>query len=82
MKRYKLTLAFSFIIGSLIGSIPFIKKSNDNYRVQKLMEEQRKIQIQNKAKICKEENSEYKKFLSLGFPKTAVEKFNICIQEK
>ena len=27
-------------------------------------------------------NSEYKKFLSLGFPKTAIEKFNICIQEK
>ncbi len=80
MKRYKLTLAFSFIIGSLIGSIPFIKKSNENYRVQKLMEENRKIQIQYKAKVCKEEKSEYEKFLNLGFPKTAIEKFNICMK--
>ena len=82
LKRYKLTLIYSFIVGSIMGSVPFIYKSNENFRVQKLMEEQRKIQIQNKAKICKEENSEYKKFLSLGFPKTAIEKFNICIQEK
>tara|TARA_B100001989_G_scaffold219333_1_gene171246 strand:+ start:331 stop:576 length:246 start_codon:yes stop_codon:yes gene_type:complete len=80
LKRYKLTLAFSFIIGSLIGSIPFIKKSNENYRVQKLMEENRKIQIQYKAKVCKEEKSEYEKFLNLGFPKTAIEKFNICMK--
>ena len=82
LKRYKLTLIYSFIVGSIMGSVLFIYKSNENFRVQKLMEEQRKIQIQNKAKICKEENSEYKKFLSLGFPKTAIEKFNICIQEK
>ena len=27
-------------------------------------------------------NSDYKKFLSLGFPKTAIEKFNICMQEQ
>ena len=82
LKRYKLTLAFSFMIGSLIGSIPFIKKSNEGYRVQKLMEENRKIQIENKAKVCKKENSEYEKFLSLGFPKTAIEKFNICMKKK
>ena len=44
------------------------------------MEENRKIQIQYKAKVCKEENSEYEKFLNLGFPKTAIEKFNICMK--
>ena len=82
LKSYKSTLIYSFIVGSIMGSIPFIYKSNENFRVQKLMEEQRNIQIQNKAKICKEENSEYKKFLSLGFPKTAIEKLNICMQEK
>mgnify|MGYP004163687977 CR=1 FL=1 len=44
------------------------------------MEENRKIQIQYKAKVCKEEKSEYEKFLNLGFPKTAIEKFNICMK--
>ena len=82
LKRYKLALTLSFMIGSLIGSIPFINKTNEVFRVQKLMEEKRKIQIQNKAKVCKEEKSEYEKFLSLGFPKTAIEKFNICMKEK
>ena len=82
LKRYKLTLTLSFMIGSLIGSIPFINKTNEGFRVQKLMEERKKIQIQKKAKLCKEENSEYEKFLSLEFPKTAIEKFNICMKEK
>ena len=52
------------------------------YRVQKLIQEQRYIDIQNKEKICKNGNSDYKKFLNLGFPKTAIEKFNICMQEQ
>tara|TARA_A100001234_G_C12365080_1_gene275735 strand:+ start:177 stop:473 length:297 start_codon:yes stop_codon:yes gene_type:complete len=82
LKRYKLPLLYSFMIGSIMGSIPFIYKSHESFKVHKLMEEQRKIQIQNKAKICKKENSEYDKFLSLGFPKTAIEKFNICMKEK
>ena len=70
------------MIGSIMGSIPFIYKFNESLRVYKLMEKQRKTKIQNKTKICKEENSEYRKFLSLGFPKTAAEKFDICMQEK
>ena len=82
LKKYKLTLIYSFIIGLIMGSIPFIYKSNESFKVHKLIEEQRKIQIQNKEKICKEENSAYKKFSSLGFPKTAIEKFNICMKEK
>ena len=82
LKRYKLSLIYPFMIGSIMGSIPFIYKSNESFRIHKLMEEQRKIQIHNKAKICKEDNSEYEKFLRLGFPKTAIEKFNICMQEQ
>ena len=82
LKRYKLTLIYSFMTGTILGSIPFIYKSNESFRIHKSMEEQRKIQIQNKAKICKEDNSEYEKFLRLGFPKTAIEKFNICMQEQ
>ena len=81
LKRYKSALSYSFMIGLFLGSTPFIYKYKEMYRVQKLIEEQRYIEIQNKEKICKEENSEYKRFLSLGFPKTAIKKFNICMEE-
>ena len=82
LKRYKSTLIYSFIVGLLMGSLPFIYKTKENFRIQKLIQEQRRIEIQNKEKICKDDNSDYKKFINLGFPKTAIEKFNICMKEK
>ena len=82
LKRYKSKLAYSFMIGLIIGSLPFIYKIKENFRIQKLMQEQRQRQNQIKEKICKRYDSDYEKFLSLGFPKTAIEKFNICMQEK
>ena len=82
LKSYKLALIYSFIDGLIIGSIPFFYKLNKNLRVQKLIEEQSKLKIQYKEKICKNDNSEYKKFLSLGFPKTAIQKFKNCMKEK
>ena len=82
LKSYKLALIYSFIVGLIIGSIPFFYKLNENFRVKKLIQEQSKIKIQKKEKICKDNNSEYKKFLNLGFPKTAIEKFNNCMKEK
>ncbi len=81
LKRYKSKLIYAFIVGLVIGSIPFIYKSNEKLRLQKIIQKQRKIEIQNKEKICKDDNSEYKKFLNLGFPKTAIEKFNFCMKE-
>ena len=82
LKRYKLALIYSFMVGLIVGSIPFFYKLNENLKVQKLIQEQRKIKIQKKEKICKNDNSDYKKFLSLGFPKTAIKKFNNCMKEK
>ena len=82
LKRYKSKLAYSFMIGLIIGSLPFVYKVTERFSVQKLIQEQRQKQIENKEKICKGDNSDYKKFLSLGFPKTAIEKFNICVQEQ
>ena len=82
LKRHKFKLIYSFMIGLIIGSLPTINKVKENFRVQKLIEEQRQIENQNKEKICKGDNSEYKKFLDLGFPKTAIKKFNICIKER
>ena len=82
MEKYKSLLIYSFIVGLVLGSIPFFIKYKENLRVQKLIQEQKKIQIQNMEKKCKADNSEYKKFLSLGFPKTAIDKFNICMKEQ
>ena len=82
LKIYKSDLLYSFMIGFIMGSIPFIYKLQDSYRVNKLIQEQKKIQMKNKEELCKKENSEYAKFLSLGFPKTAIEKLNICMTEK
>ena len=82
LKRYKSKLAYSFMIGLIIGSLPFIYEVAERFRVQKLIQEQIQIQNENKEKICKGDNSDYEKFLSLGFPKTAIEKFNICMKEK
>ena len=82
LKRYKLALIYSFMVGLIVGSIPFFYKLNENFKVQKLIQEQSKIKMQKKEKICKNDNSDYKKFLSLGFPKTAIKKFNNCMKEK
>ena len=82
LKRYKSKIAFSFMIGLIIGSLPFIYKIKESFRVQKLIQEQIQRENQNKEKICKGYNSDYEKFLSLGFPKTAIEKFKICMKEK
>ena len=82
LKRYKSKLAYSFMIGLIIGSLPFIYKIKESFRVQKLIQEQIKRQNHNKEKICKGYNSDYEKFLSLGFPKTATEKFNMCMQKQ
>ena len=82
LKKHKSKLVYSLLIGLIIGSLPTINKMKENFGVQKLIKEQRQIQNQNKEKICKGDNSDYKKFLNLGFPKTAVKKFNICIKER
>ena len=82
LKKYKSAIKYSFIVGLLMGSLPFIYKSIASFRVQKLIKEQRKIEMQNKEKICKDDNSDYKKFINLGFPKTAIEKFNLCMREQ
>ena len=82
LKRYKPKLAYSFMVGLIIGSLPFVYKLTEQFRVQKLFQEQRQRQNENTEKICKGDNSDYKKFLSLGFPKTAIKKFNICMEKQ
>ncbi len=82
LKRYKLALAYSFMIGLFLGSIPFIYKSKENFRAQELIQEQQKIELQAKEEICKDKNSDYTKFMSLGFPKTAIEKLYYCMKEQ
>ena len=81
-RKHQSKLICAFMVGVIIGSIPFIYKYKESMRVQKLIQKQRKMEIQKKEKICKNNNSDYKKFLNLGFPKTAIEKFDICMKEQ
>ena len=81
-KKYTSAFAFSFFIGFFIATIPSIYRQIENFRNEILVKEQRKIQIKNKEKICKDNNSDYIKFLNLGFPETASKKFNTCMMDK
>ena len=65
-----------------MATIPYIYKFIENFRNQILIQEQRKIQIENKEKICKDKNSDYIKFFDLGFTETANRKFNTCMIDK
>ena len=81
-KKYTSAFACSFLIGFFIATIPSIYKHIENFRNQILVKEQKKIQIKNKEKKCKANNSDYIKFLNLGFPETANKKFNTCMLDK
>ena len=81
-KKYTSAFACSFFIGFFIATIPSIYKHIENFRYRILVQEQRKIQIKNKEKKCKDNNSDYIKFLKLGFPETASKKFNTCMIDK
>ena len=82
LKEVKLALALSFSIGFLIPTIPYIYKYIANIRIEKLNKEERAMQIKEKEKQCKSKNSDYTKFVNLGFPDTANEKFQICMREQ
>ena len=82
LEQYKLAFAFSFSVGFLISSIPNIYKLIDNYRIKKLIQKEMQMQIKEQEKKCKDQDSDYTKFLNLGFPNTAISKFNICVKEK
>ena len=81
-KKYISAFTFSFCIGLFIANIPYIYRIIENFRNQILIQEQRKIQIENRENICKDNNSDYTKFLNLGFPETAIRKFNTCMSDK
>ncbi len=80
-RKYILGFTSSFLVGVLISTIPFVYKLINNYKIEKLIQEEKQIQITKKEKKCKDENSDFKKFLELGFPDTATQKFNICMKK-
>ena len=81
-KDNKLAFAFSFTFGVLISTVPFINKFIENTKIEKLIQEEKKMIIKEKTKECKDKDSAYTKFLNLGFPETAITKFNECMQAK
>ena len=82
LERYKLAFLCSFSVGFLISSIPYIYKLIEDYRIEKLIQKERQMQIQEREKKCKDKDSDFTKFLNLGFPNTAISKFNLCVRGK
>ena len=81
-KNNKLAFISAFSIGVLISIIPYINKLIEQLKVERLIEKERQIILKEKEKKCKGMNSAYNKFLNLGFPETAISKFNICMKKK
>ena len=77
-----MAFGLSFTVGIIIATIPYVYEFIENSRSQISNQKQKQLQIQIKEKVCKNNNSDYIKFLNLGFPETATEKFNICMQEQ
>ena len=60
LKRYKSKLAYSFMIGLIIGSLPFIYKVTENFRVQKLIQEQKPekmVRCKTKKRLFKQQTN-------------------------
>ncbi len=81
-KKNKIYLAFSFSIGVLISAIPYIYQFIEDLKIEKIIQQERQMLIKEKEKRCKNKESDYRKFINLGFPKTAIIKFKICMKEK
>ena len=81
-RKYKLAFISSFSIGILITTITHTFKLIENHKMERLIKKEIELQLKKKEEKCKDKNSEYAKFVDLGFPKTAISKFNVCMQEK
>ena len=82
INKNKLAFALAFTSGVLISTIPYIFKLIETLKIERLIQEEKLMRIKEKEKECKDINSSYTKFLNLGFPETAIVKFNACMQEK
>ena len=82
LNKNKLAFALAFAFGVLISTIPHIFKLIETLKIERLIQEEKLMRVKEKEKECKDINSSYTKFLNLGFPETAIVKFNACMQEK
>ena len=80
-KKNILAFISAFIAGLAISSIPSIYNLIKNHRTERLIKAERKIQLTIKEAKCKDINSDYTKFSNLGFPNTAMKRFNNCMKD-
>ena len=81
-RKYQLAFISSFTIGALITTITHTYKLIENHKMERLIKKEIELQLKKKEEKCKDKNSDYAKFVDLGFTKTAISKFNVCMQEK
>ena len=77
-----LWIVISFFLGAMISIAPIILKFINNYMAERRIDLDNKIKLKKIKESCKDINSEYSKLLNLGFPKTAVKKFNNCVDNE
>ena len=82
LKTNLLSFIYAFMAGLVIFSIPSMSNFIRNFRNERLIKAERKIQLSRQEAECKNLNSDYNKFSNLGFSKTAIERFNNCMKSK
>ena len=72
-------ISYSFFVGVLLSSIPYLVNLNKRIRQYKMNQ----IEIENlrlrEEERCKGKDSLYRKYFNLGFPETAKDEFNKCV---
>ena len=75
-------IVFSFFVGVAISFIPFFNILIETNRSERIFQLEREIAIKKIQDKCQDLDSEYKKLFYLGFPESALVKFNQCVKEK
>ena len=80
-RRNLMAMISSFLIGVTISSIPHIINLVKDIRNEKAIHLEKLAIRKEMEDKCKGIGSGYEKFQNLGFPITAKEEFNICMQK-
>ena len=79
LKKNASTIILSYTVGLIFSSIPNIGNALEYLNQQKRIQERNIQRVKALEEKCKNDNSTYTKLINLGFPKTAMEAFNNCM---
>jgi len=79
LKKNAFTIILSFFVGVIFSSIPHLGNALEYFNQQKIIQERNLQRVEALEEKCKNDNSTYTKLINLGFPETAMEAFNNCM---